>query len=249
MSGQALRGWRNTGLVLLAIVIAWQGLYWIVGDLALRSPLQTVAYAAQLLSAADFWEHFGDSAYAFCVSLLIAVTIGLAIGFALGFHRPSALVFEPMLLSVYAIPKIALYPIILLSFGLGMPAKIAFGTLYGIVPTAIFTINAVRNVRPVLIKSARVMRLRWFDMVRLVLFPAAVPEIFSGFRLAFSLTLVGTLLGEMFAAQSGLGYLLMRAIGLQNVDRIMALILLMFSIAGVMSAILLAIDRRLHWRA
>ena len=59
-------------------------------------------------------------------------------------------------------------------------------------------------------------------MVRSILFPAALPEIFTGLRVGFALTLIGTLLGEMFAAQRGLGYLLMTAIGLHNVDLIMA---------------------------
>jgi NitT/TauT family transport system permease protein len=83
-------------------------------------------------------------------------------------------------------------------------------------------------------------------MVRSILFPAALPEIFTGLRVGFSLTLIGTLLGEMFAAQRGLGYLLMSAIGLHNVDLIMAVTLLLVVFAATVSTILLAIDRRLH---
>ena len=83
-------------------------------------------------------------------------------------------------------------------------------------------------------------------MVRSILFPAAVPEIFTGFRVGFSLTLIGTLLGEMFASQRGLGYLLMNAIGLHNVDLIMAVTLLLVVFAASVSTILLVIDRRLH---
>ena len=65
-------------------------------------------------------------------------------------------------------------------------------------------------------------------------------------RVGFSLTLIGTLLGEMFAAQRGLGYLLMNAIGLHNVDLIMAVTLLLVVFAATVSSILLVIDRRLH---
>jgi NitT/TauT family transport system permease protein len=78
------------------------------------------------------------------------------------------------------------------------------------------------------------------EMVRIVLFPAALPEIFTGLRVGFSLTLIGTLLGEMFAAQRGLGYLLMTAIGLHNVERIMAVKLILFVFAAAVSSVLLA---------
>ena len=85
-------------------------------------------------------------------------------------------------------------------------------------------------------------------MIRIILFPAAIPEIFAGIRIGFSLTLIGTILGEMFAAQRGLGYLLMNAIGLHNVDVIMAVTLLLVVFAASFGAILLRIDRRLHHR-
>ena len=65
----------------------------------------------------------------------------------LGAHRLSGEVAEPILVALYSIPKITLYPVILLLFGLGISAKIAFGVIHGIIPVAIFTMNAVRNIR------------------------------------------------------------------------------------------------------
>ena len=106
--------------------------------------------------------------------------LGLLIGFALGLHRLSAEAMEPMLVALYSIPKITLYPIILLAFGLGMSAKIAFGAIHGIIPVALFTLNAVRTIKPILIKTGRVLKLSPPAMVRSILFPAAVPEIFTG---------------------------------------------------------------------
>ena len=79
-----------------------------------------------------------------------------------------------------------------------------------------------------------------------MLLPAAIPEIFTGIRIGFSLTLIGTLLGEMFASQRGLGHLLMQAIGLHNTRMIMAVTLLLVVIAVTVSALLLAVDRGLR---
>jgi NitT/TauT family transport system permease protein len=86
-------------------------------------------------------------------------------------------------------------------------------------------------------------------MIVRIIFPAALPEIFAGLRIGFSLTLIGTLLGEMFASQRGLGFLLMSAIGLHNVDLIMALTLLLSLFAGAASVVLLALNQRLYARS
>ena len=119
-----------------------------------------------------------------------------------------------MIVSVYAIPKLTLYPILLLAFGLGLSAKVAFGVLHGVIPIILFTLSAVHNTKPILIKTGRVLNLSRWQMVRWILFPAAIPEIFTGLRVGFALTLIGSLLAEMFASQRGLGYLLMNGIGL-----------------------------------
>lgn len=238
------------GLVLVVgLVVGWQILFEIAGENALAPPLETMRYLLGLLSTATFWGHLVETARAFAMALALSIVLGLAAGFVLGLHRFSGEVAEPILVAFYSVPKITLYPIVLLAFGLGVPAKVAFGTIHGIVPIAIFTMNAVRGVSPVLLKTGRVLKLGPWETVRAVLFPAALPEIFTGLRVGFSLTLIGTLLGEMFAAQKGLGYLLMTAIGLQNVRVIMAVTLLLVLFAAAVSTVLVVIDRRLHRRA
>jgi NitT/TauT family transport system permease protein len=243
------RPWRNTVLLVAGVFVVWELAYLAVGDVALRSPWQTLAYTAKLFRTDTFWEHLANTSQAFAFALAIAVSVGLVTGFALGLHRLSADAMEPMLVALYSIPKITLYPILLLAFGLGMSAKVAFGAIHGIIPVALFTLSAVRGIRPILLKTGRVLKLDAAQMVRSILFPAAVPEIFTGLRVGFSLTLIGTVLGEMFAAQHGLGYMLMNAIGLYNIDVIMSVTFLLVVFASAVNGVLLAMDRRLHFRA
>lgn len=238
----------NSLILVAGLLAAWQILFEIAGSQAMTPPLETFRYLAHLMTTETFWGHVEETSRAFFLALLLAVLLGLVIGFWLGAHRFSSEVFEPVLVAFYSIPKITLYPIILLAFGLGLPAKIAFGTIHGIVPVAIFTMAAVRNINPILLKTARVLKLRLWKVVGSVLLPAALPEIFTGIRLGFSLTLIGTLLGEMFGSQRGLGYLLMTAIGLQNVQLIMAVTLLIVLFAASVSTLLIVIDHRLHRR-
>jgi len=239
-------GTLRTLAPIAAVLAAWQLLFWYAGSNALTPPFDTIAYTLQLLASPSFYPHLIETGQAFAVALGIAISCGILIGFTLGLYRFAGDVGEPVLVALYSIPKITLYPIVLLAFGIGMPAKIAFGAIHGIVPIAIFALGAVRNLNPVYVKAARVMRLTPRQIAVRVLAPAAIPEIFTGIRIGFSLTLIGTLLGEMFASQRGLGYLLIQAIGLHNVRVIMALTLLLVVIAVTASALLLAVDRRIR---
>jgi NitT/TauT family transport system permease protein len=237
----------NPSLLLVLVLLGvWQIAFLVVGPDALTPPLETILYLARLLQTQRFWGHIAETGTAFLFALVIAVVAGLAIGLALGLNRVAAEVFEPFLLAGNSVPKIALYPIVLLFFGIGMPAKIAFGAIHGVVPVAIFTLAACGNVPPILFRAAAALRLTRWDMIRSVLLPAALPDIFTGIRLGFSLTLIGTLLGEMFGSQRGLGYLLMTAIGLQNTQVIMSVTLLLVVVAASVNTIRLAQDRRLR---
>jgi NitT/TauT family transport system permease protein len=241
-------GVRNASVLIGALIMIWQLLYWWVGDVALASPLATLRYTAKLVTGESFGMHAYDSLRAFGIAFALSVVIGLAVGFWLGFAKLAGDVMEPMVVALYAIPKLTLYPILLLVFGLGLSAKVAFGVLHGVIPIILFTLTAVRNTRPILIKTGKVHKLSPGQMVRWILFPAAVPEIFTGLRVGFSLTLIGSLLAEMFASQRGLGYLLMTGIGLHNVELIMSVTLLIVIFAAGVSTLLLHIDHRLHRR-
>ena len=240
--------WRNALLLIVSLFAIWQALHLWTGESALASPAATLRYAAALLAGDMFWPHLRHTMTAFVLGYALAVVLGLAIGFWLGLHRLSGEVMEPMVVAVYSLPKVTLYPILLLAFGLGISAKVAFGTLHGVIPIILFTLSAVRNVRPILLKTGRVLKLTPLQMTTSILLPAAVPEIFTGLRIGFSLTLIGTLLAEMFASQRGLGHLLMNGIGLHNVELIMAITLMIVVFAAGVSSLLLHLDHRLHRR-
>jgi len=132
-----MRAFRAT-ILIACVLAAWQALYWYAGPSALTPPLDTIAFTADLVTSARFYPHLIETAQAFAVALGIAISCGILIGFSLGLYRFASEVAEPVLVALYSIPKITLYPIVLLAFGIGMPAKIAFGAIHGIVPVAIF---------------------------------------------------------------------------------------------------------------
>jgi len=231
----------------VVLVALWQLVYW-KSEVAITGPLETVETAAALLGSENFWRNALATGRAFGASLILSCVGGVAIGLALGAHRFSGAVAAPMLTALYTIPKVTLYPMVLLIFGLGISAKVAFGALHGIFPVALFTIGALKNTSPVLTKTARVLRLTPVETARTVLLPAALPEIVTGLRIGFSATLLGTLIGELFASDQGIGFMLIRAMEAHKVLDIMALTLLLFAFAALANALLLMVERRFHRR-
>ena len=92
------------------------------------------------------------------------------------------------------------------------------------------------------------MRLDFWQMLWSIALPATIPEVFTGLRIGFAGTMLGVLLSEMFGSKNGLGFMLMNAIGLNQVNLIMSLTLLLVSFAALVNLGLLHVDRRLHRR-
>lgn len=240
------RAFRDPLLVGLSLLALWQVLHQVAGDSAVTAPAPTLAHLWEMVRQARFLPHLRETGLAFLQALAIACGGGVLIGVVLGGHRLTGEVAEPILVGLYSLPKITLYPVILLMFGLGMPAKVAFGALHGIIPVVLFTMNAVRNVNRTWLRTGQALRLTPAQTAWHILVPATLPEIFSGLRIGFSLTLLGTMLGELFASQRGLGFLLMTAIDLHDVKTILAIAILISVFAVLANAVLLAVDRRLH---
>lgn len=234
------------GLALLVVLITlWQLVYW-QSEVAISGPLETVNTAGELLASENFWRNALASGRAFGLSLIISSAAGVALGLALGAHRFSGAVAAPVLTALYTIPKVTLYPMVLLIFGLGLSAKVAFGVMHGIIPVVIFTMDAVRNINPVWLKTARVLKLSPAQTAARVLIPAVTPEIVTGLRIGFSLTLLGVVIGEMFASQQGLGFMIMNGMNVHNVRSLTAVVLLLVLFAVTSGIVLLALERRLR---
>lgn len=245
----AMRRWSDTLIVVIVIVLAWQALHAVVGNTALPGPVPTLDYLVHFVPTQRFAENAIETLESFALALLLAYAIGLSIGVWMGAHHLSGVVGEPILVAIYSMPKITLYPVILLIFGLGISGKVAFGALHGILPVALLTMSAIRNIPLVYLKSAHAMQLSKWQTIRTVLFPATVPEMVSGLRLGFTVTLLGVLLSEMFASKRGLGFLIINAVSILQTQEMLTVALVLFIFAAAANALLLWIEHRLHRRA
>jgi NitT/TauT family transport system permease protein len=244
----ATRRAADTILLLIVLVAIWQALHHVAGSTALPAPLPTMAYLLHLLPSARFADNAAATLTAFAFALLLAYAIGLAIGIWMGAHRLSGAVGEPILVVIYSLPKITLYPVVLLIFGLGISGKVAFGAMHGILPVALLTMGAIRAIPAVYLRAARALHLSPWQTVATVLLPAALPEVFTGLRIGFTVTLLGVLLGEMFASKQGLGSMIMNDMSLAQSEDMMAVAIVLFAFAAIANALLLWIEHRLHGR-
>ncbi len=213
------RGIRALDLAIVtALLLAlWQLVGRATGGIAITPPLGTLAYLADLVQTSLFWDHLGATLLAFAIAFAISAVGGLALGLLLGLRRFAGDVAEPILAGFYTVPKVTLYPVVLLVCGLGLSAKVAFGVMHGLVPVTLFTLGAIRTLPPVLVRTARAMRLDGWQTMSRVMVPACLPDIVNGLRISFSLSLLGVLIGEMFSSQRGLGFLLVSGLAQHNV--------------------------------
>jgi NitT/TauT family transport system permease protein len=236
-------------LVIFAVMLAvWQILNHVAGDTALPAPKATMAYLMHMVPTERFAINAAATLLAFSFALVLAYAIGLAIGVWMGAHRLSGTVGEPILVALYSLPKIVLYPVVLLIFGLGISGKVAFGAMHGVLPVALLTMGAIRAIPPVYLRAARTLRLSPWQTISTVLIPAALPEVFTGLRIGFTVTLLGVLLGEMFASRQGLGSLIMTDMQLAQSEDMVTVTIILFGFAAIANAVLLWIEHRLHRR-
>jgi NitT/TauT family transport system permease protein len=238
--------WLDIPAFTLTCLALWELLYLRVGPSGISSPLDTLVEIGQLFVSGRFWDNVEATGIAYLLALAIAVVGGLSLGLFLGLVPLAGEVFAPILNALAALPKITLYPVILLIFGLGLSARVAFGTIHGIFPIMILTMNGIRTIRPVVRKTGRALRLTRRQTIRTIVLPAALPEIFTGLRMGIGLCLFGTLIGELFASDRGLGYVLMRDMQNQDVAGITAIAVLLFAVALAAGIVLLNVDKRLH---
>ena len=236
-------------IVAIVLVAGWQLLHVLAGADSISGPVETVASLARMMDTARFWLDVGETAQAFLWALLLSMAFGILLGVVLGLSRPAGDAVEPILVTFYSLPKVTLYPLVLLAFGLGMSAKVAFGVMHGLVPITLLTRNAISQLKPVYLRTAKVMRLSPVQVAWRIVLPAIVPDLLAGIRIGLSLSLLGVLIGEMFASKRGLGFAAVNAMGLGDIKTILAIGIFLAVFAVAANSGMLLLERTLRHKS
>ncbi len=144
----------------------------------------------------------------FFTGFFLAFVVAVPLGVVLGWYRRLNLFFDPIINALYAMPRIALYPLIIIWFGIGSGSKIFIVFLSAVLPILVNTTAGVRNVDPDLIKAARAFCARDRQIFMTVAIPYSVPFILTGVRQGVAHGLIGAIIGELFAGSEGIGYMI-----------------------------------------
>jgi NitT/TauT family transport system permease protein len=193
------------------IVILWQGYVDLahVSKIILPSPLEIMRASWQRsdLLLRETVPTALESIYGFA----LAVVIGIPLAVCVASSRILNLTLYPILIATQSVPKVAVAPIILVWFGLGMQSKLAIAFLVAFFPIVVDTATGLQATPPGLMELAHSLRASRWQTFWKVQFPAALPFIFSGAKVAVTLAVIGAVIGEFVGSIDGLGNLLLSA--------------------------------------
>jgi len=213
------------------------------------SPFSVLGAAGALFSDGEIHSHLLVTLYETLAGFALAILLGIWVGLVLGLSRILSELFEPIILSGYAIPKIIFLPILLMIFGVGINSKIANAALHAIFPIILNTLVGIREVNRVLVKVARSMNATSGQTFTKVYFPSIVPPVFAGMRIGLGFAFLGSLLAELFEAQRGLGFLVAHFYNTAQVAKMLAVILMVFLLTISINAGMKGMENRLsRWR-
>ena len=171
------------------------------------------------------------------------ILIGIPMAFAVVLSRPVERIVLPMVVASQAIPKVAIAPILVIWLGFGLFPKIVISFLIAFFPILVSTITGLKSVETEMIDLVRSMGASTTKIMLRVRLPSALPQIFSGLKVAIALAVVGAIVGEFVGADRGLGYLLLTATGALDGSLVWAALLVLIGLGILLFQIVAAIER------
>ncbi|WP_010286650.1 ABC transporter permease [Kurthia massiliensis] len=238
-------------IVLILLMAVWEiaprvGLV----DRTFFPPFSEVATAWwNMIISGDLWKHFSASIVRSALGFFIAIVIAVPLGLLIGWYPIARELLNPVLELFRNTAALALLPVFILLLGIGEVSKVSIIIFACVWPILLNTINAVKEVDPLYIKSAKSMNLSDAQLFRKVILPASVPTIFTGIRMAGTGAILVLIAAEMIGAKAGLGYLITFTQYNFQIPEMYAGILTISILGIVINQLLLTAERRLSkWK-
>lgn len=247
---------KNKKLYYILIPTILLCLWWIiscfelVSPLFLASPYDVSDHLIDSLLNGSMISDIGHTLYRVLVGFIFATIIGVPLGLLMGYSSKVYNALEFIVEFFRGIPTTALFPLFLLVFGIGDEAKFAvtaWGAGLVILINSMYGVHLGKELR---VRVAKTMKVKGFELFRKVIFPEALPQIFSGFRVAISLSLIIVIVTEMFiGTNAGLGKRIIDAQLVYQIADMYAAILMTGVIGFALNKIMMFIENRVvHWK-
>lgn len=239
------------------LTFVWIALIWevsaryLVHNERIFAPFSHVVVALfRLFQTGEIWKHLSVSGYEFVVGFFLASVVGVAVGFLMGTVKTVRDYLDPWVSGLYSAPLVALAPLFIMLFGVGLASKIALVFSVAFFPIAVNTAAGVASIDSGMIEVAKSFNASRFQILAKVLVPFSLSYIVTGLRLGVGRGLTGVVVAEFFFANAGLGFLVALAGQTFNTSLLFAGVLV-FAVAGVvLIGALKRLERKLApWRA
>src|SRR5213594_2926425 len=233
-------------------LIAWElvgNTFQLINPLFMSVPSLIWKAGYQMFASGEIWNDLYVSGVEFLWGYLLSVFVAIPFGIAVGWYKKMAYIFDPFINAMNATPRVALLPLVIIWLGIGIPSKIGIIFLGAVIPVLVNTRDGVKTTPANLLSAARSFGASEWQVFRTVVLPSTVPFFLTGMRLGVGRALVGVLVGELYAATAGIGFMITVAGATFQTDKVFVGILI-FALSGMMSMELLsAVERRFDkWR-
>jgi NitT/TauT family transport system permease protein len=200
-------------------------------------------------SSGSIYEHLGVTLVETMLAFAIGTVFGLAIGLWLALNPTASAIFDPYIKAANSMPRVILAPIFAIWFGLGIWSKVALGVTLVFFIVFFNVYQGVREVSPVVLANVRMLGASRRQLLRHVYLPSATSWVFASLHNSVGLAFVGAVVGEYLGSARGVGYLILQAEGVFDIDTVFAGILVLTAFALALDAVVSVVENRLLvWR-
>jgi len=219
--------------------------YLVANSLFLAAPSQIALAIYDLARSGQLWHHIGVSSIEFALGYVIACVLGIALGLAMAASATVKQALQPWVSGLYATPTIALAPLFILWFGIGIWSKVLVVITLVLFPVAINTEAGLRTTSERLIEMLRSFGATRWQIFAKVSLPSAVPFILAGLKLGIGRGLIGVVVAELFGSRAGLGNLISQSADAFNMPDLFAGVVVLAFAGIVMTAAFGWLEQRL----
>lgn len=241
--------WAMRAGVVLAALVLWQLLSGtVIRPFFISSPGAVTSQLIEWWASADFWYHVQFTLYASLFGFLGGSVLAIVLAWPFAMLRTAYRIVEPYFLIGYSIPAVALGPVFILWFGIGMTAKVVLAAYFVFFIVYINTVAGFRETPQGLLDVARVIGASRWVVLRSVVFPSAIPYVLAALRITLPASMIGAVVGEFIAANRGLGYLTRAAGATYDTAGVLAGVIMLAALVLLMSVLLRPLERALRWQ-
>lgn len=238
-------------LLLLAMLAAWHVLVQlrILPAFFFGEPLKVLWQIWRWFSTGVIYPHLGITLLETLLAFFAGLILGVAAGLWLGLSNTASLLLDPYIKALNAMPRVILGPIFVVWFGLGIWSKVMLGVTLVFCIVFFNVFQGVREVSPNILASARMLGASRRQLLRTVYLPSATSWVFSSLHTSVGMAFVGAVIGEYLGSAKGVGYLILQAEAVFDVNSVFAGIIVLTLFALALDACVTMIEKRLLvWR-